>query len=262
MLRTILVNPLFNLLLLIYAVLPGHDFGVAIIVLTILIRLALWPLVKKQLHHQKAMKEQQPEIAKIKAKTKGDKQKESQMMVELFKEKEINPFSSLGLALLQFPILIALYFVLKEIVNPGDFANIAYPFVANLGPVKDIINNPSSFDPTFLGFIHMAQPNLVLAFLAGLAQFVQARQLMPNDPTASGSKAMGFNMTLIFPILTVVIAARLPSALALYWFASSAIAVVQQHIVLGQEVSLMEQVKSLKSLGDGFKLKGKKDKTK
>ena len=243
MLRAILVNPLFNALLLIYAVLPGHDFGLAVIILTILIRLLLWPLVRRQLHHQKAMRDLAPEIAKIKAKTKGDRQKESQMMVELFKTKEINPFSSLGLALLQYPILIALFFVLQQIVDPGGIAAITYDFVAQLGVVKDIIANPGSFDPTFLGLVHMARPNLVLALFAGLAQYAQAKQLMPKDTSkASPTAALGFNMTLIFPVLTVVIAAQLPSALALYWAASSAVAVIQQQMVLSEEVGLMRKL--------------------
>ncbi len=243
MLRTILVNPLFNILLLIYALIPGHDFGLAVIILTILIRLLLWPLVKRQLHHQKAMKELQPEIAKIKAKTKGDRQKESQMMVELFKEKEINPFGSLGLALLQFPILIALFFVLRQITDPGSFGPILYSWVEELKVVADIVAQPNSFDPTFLGLVHMAKPNIVLALLAGLAQYAQARQLMPKNTTKTGPLAnLGFNMTLIFPILTVAIAAQLPSALALYWAASSAVAVIQQQLVLSDEVGFMRKL--------------------
>lgn len=244
MLRTILVNPLFNALLLLYAVLPGHDFGLAIIILTVLIRLLLWPLVKKQLHHQKAMKDLQPEIAKIKSKAKGDRQKESQMMVELFKEKEINPFASLGLAVLQFPILIALFFVLRDIVQGNTIAEVAYNFVAGFGPVKDIIADPNGFDPIFLGLVHMAKPNIVLALLAGLAQYFQAKQITPRNTEKTGFGAnLGFNMTLIFPILTVAIAARLPSALALYWFASSVVAVIQQQIVLSEEVSFFQNLK-------------------
>ena len=243
MLRTILVNPLFNALLLIYALIPGHDFGLAVIILTILIRLLLWPLVKRQLHHQKAMKQLQPEIAKIKAKTKGDRQKESQMMVELFKEKEINPFSSLGLALLQFPILIALFFVLRQITDPGSFGPILYDSIEGLKAIKDIITNPGSFDPTFLGLVHMAKPNIVLALLAGLAQYAQARQLMPRDTSKTGPGGnLAFNMTLIFPILTVAIEAQLPSALALYWAASSAVAVIQQQMVLSNEVGIMAKL--------------------
>lgn len=243
-LKTILLYPLLNALLVIYAFLPGHDFGVAIIILTILIRIALWPLVKRQLNHQKAMRDLQPEINKIKAKAKGDKQKESQLMVELFKEKDINPFASLGLALLQFPILIALYVVLKDIGDPGKIQESVYSFVAALGPVKDIFANPSDYHPTFLGFVDMTKPSVVIAVLAGVAQFFQARQLTPKDSSKSGFAAqLGFNATLIFPVLTVAIGIQFPSALALYWFTSSAVAVLQQHLVFSEEVTLIEKLK-------------------
>src|SRR3982750_4550910 len=102
---TIIVQPIFNLLVLIYAIIPGHNFGLAIILFTILIRLLLWPLVKKQLHHAKAIRELSPELKKIKAAAKGDRQKESQMTMELYKERQINPFASLGIVLIQLPIL-------------------------------------------------------------------------------------------------------------------------------------------------------------
>lgn len=244
MLKTILLNPLFNALFLIYALLPGNDFGVAIIILTILIRIILWPLVKRQLNHQKAMRDLQPEINKIKKKTKGDKQKESQLMVELFKEKDINPFASLGLALLQFPILIALYVVLNDIGDPAKIQEALYSFVANLGPVKEVLSNPSNFHPTFLGFIDMTKPNVVIAVLAGVAQYFQARQLTPKDTSKSGLAAqLGFNMTLLFPVLTVAIGIRFPSALALYWLTSSVVAVFQQHLVFSEEVTLIEKLK-------------------
>ena len=244
MLKTILVNPLFNVLLLVYALLPGHDFGLAVIGLTVLIRLLLWPLVNKQLLHQKTMKDLQPEIAKIKKQTAGDRTKESQMMVELFKEKKINPFASLGLALLQFPILIALYFVLRTILqHPDSISTTAYSFIRTLGPIKSIIANPGSFKPTLFGVVNMAKPNIVLAVLAGLAQYVQTRQLTPTNPTESGpGAALTNNMALVFPILTVAIAIRFPSALALYWFVSSLIAIIQQHMILAEDVSFMEQM--------------------
>jgi YidC/Oxa1 family membrane protein insertase len=243
MLKAILVNPLINALLLIYALLPGHDFGVAVILLTVLIRILLWPLVRKQLYHQKAMKELQPEIAKIKKKAGGDRTKESQMMVELFKEKEINPFGSLGLALLQFPVLIALYFVLRHVLDPQSISNSVYPFVANLAPVKAILSDPSSFHPTLFGVVDMAKPSIVLAILAGAAQFIQTRQLAPTNPSGGGTAAaLTANMTLLFPLLTVIIAIKFPAALALYWFVSSVIAIIQQHIVLAEDVSFMESL--------------------
>lgn len=238
MLRTILLNPLFNALLLLYALLPGHDFGVAIIILTLLIRLLMWPLVKKQLHHTKIMREIQPQIAEIRKKAKGDRQKESLQMMELFKEKEISPFGAMGLALLQLPILIALFFVLRHIIEPAKVAEIAYPFVANLGPVKEILSNPGNFHPHFLGLIDMAKPSLTLALLAGVTQFWQARQLAPQNTTKTTPAArMGFNMTLFLPLLTVYFASRFPSALALYWATSSLVAAIQQQLVLREDVN-------------------------
>src|SRR2546430_130198 len=106
MFTTLIVQPIFNLLVLIYALIPGHNFGLAIIIFTIVVRLLLWPLVKKQLHHAKAMRKIQPELKRIKAGAKGDKRKEQLLMMELYKERGINPFSSIGVVLLQLPILL------------------------------------------------------------------------------------------------------------------------------------------------------------
>jgi YidC/Oxa1 family membrane protein insertase len=244
MLKVLLLYPLFNILIFIYAVLPVKDLGLAIIILTILIRLLLWPLIKKQLHHQKTMNDLKPELAKTKAKAKGDRQKESQLMVELFKEKKVNPFASIGLALLQFPILIALFFVLQRVLDPVNYSELAYGFVKNLSAIQAIINDPNHFNPNFFGLVDMAQPSLVLAALAGLGQFVQTKQIMPqNIMNAKSGKKAGFNMMLLFPIITVVIAARLPSALALYWFVSSVVAVIQQQVVLKQEISILQRLR-------------------
>jgi len=104
MFTALIVKPLFNLLVLIYAILPGHNFGLALIIFTIIIRILLWPLVKKQLHQAKMMRKLQPELKRIKKETKGDRQKESVMMMELYKERGISPFGTL-------PTLIVLFMV-------------------------------------------------------------------------------------------------------------------------------------------------------
>src|SRR5206468_3076542 len=106
MFTTIIVQPIFNLLVLIYALIPGHNFGLAVILFTILIRLLMWPLLKKQLHHAKAIRQLQPEVKKIKAQAAGDKRKEQKLTMELYKEREINPLSSLGIIIVQAIILI------------------------------------------------------------------------------------------------------------------------------------------------------------
>jgi len=88
----LLVQPIFNLLAIIYAIIPGQDFGVALIVFTVLVRLAMWPLIKKQLHQVKVQREIQPELKKIKQKAAGNKQLEGQLMLELYREKGCEPY--------------------------------------------------------------------------------------------------------------------------------------------------------------------------
>src|SRR3954466_3963454 len=151
---TLIIQPIFNLLVLIYAILPGHNFGLAIIIFTILVRLAMWPLVKKQLDHAKAMRELTPEIKKIKAAAKGDRKKESAMTMELYKEREINPFASLGIVLVQLPILIGLYSGLNRIIhNPHQIVSFSYPFIQHLGWIQSLSHNIHRFDNSLLGFV-------------------------------------------------------------------------------------------------------------
>src|SRR3982751_1220721 len=155
---TIIVQPIFNLLVLIYALLPGHNFGLAIIIFTIIIRLLLWPLVKKQLNHAKAMRELQPEIKKIKQAAKGDRQKESQLTMELYKEREINPFASLGILLVQLPILIGLYSGLNRIIkDPHQIISFSYPAVQHLAWIKVLSHNIHQFDNTLLGVVDLTR---------------------------------------------------------------------------------------------------------
>src|SRR5206468_7819393 len=133
MFTTLIVRPLFNLLVLIYALLPGHNFGLALIIFTIIIRLLLWPFVKKQLHQAKAMQKLQPELKRIKQAAKGDRQKESQMMMELYKERGINPFSTFPTLIIQFIVLIGLYSGLRKIIDdPHAIVTFAYPALQHL----------------------------------------------------------------------------------------------------------------------------------
>jgi len=95
MFETFIIQPILNLLLFIYAIMPGSDFGVAIILFTLITRFAMWPLIKKQLHQTKMMKAMQPEIKKVKKNANGDRTLENQLMMELIKKK----------ALIHYPLL-------------------------------------------------------------------------------------------------------------------------------------------------------------
>jgi len=241
MFTTILVKPLFNLLMLLYSVIPGHDFGVAIIVMTILVRLALWPILSSQLRSQKKLQALSPEVAKIKKQAKGDKQLESKLLMEMYKEREINPFASLIPLLVQLPLFLALYIALRDVIKPGEIAHLIYPGLRHLGTIKNILAQPSTFKPWFLGIFDLAKVSPVLALVAGVTQFFQTKQLIPKAaPGDSQAQAMAAT-TKIFPVLTFIIGLRLPSALALYWAMASGVAIIQQSIELREDVQDMEK---------------------
>ena len=242
MFNTFLVEPLFNLLATIYAVLPFHDFGVAIIILTILVRLALWPLVNKQLHSQRALQELAPELARIRTEAKGDKTLEGKMTMELYKEREINPFASFLPLLIQLPIFFALFIVLRDVVNPGEFAKLAYEPVKQFGVIAEIIRGTVAFQPQMFGVIDLAKASPLLAILAGAAQFFQTKQLMPKHQTQDTQAQIMKTMTYIFPFMTFFIGLTLPSALALYWTVTSGMAILQQTLILRRDVEELEAV--------------------
>lgn len=258
MLHDVLVQPLINFIVAIYALIPGHDFGVSIVIFTILVRFALLPLVKKQVRQQRALRELQPEIAKIRSKTKGDKQQEAMLVMELYREREINPFASLGLVLIQFPILIALYVAIRTILQDGQIVTESYSFIQELSYMKQLAADINLFDPTFLGLVHLNEPNIILAFTAAATQYIQTKQLMPKPKerkklrdilkksaqTGDNSEAMAAmaqGMGSFFSILMFVIAATLPSALALYWTTGSIVGIIQQRFILHHDVEEAEK---------------------
>lgn len=272
MFNTLIVQPLFNLLALIYALLPGHDFGMAIIIFTIVIRLLLWPLIKRQLHHTKKLRDLQPELKKIKAAAKGDKQKESALTMELYKERKINPFATLGLTLLQFPILIGLYIGLRHLIaNPEQLVTFTYPFVRQLPWIKQIAADPSLFKPTLYGLVDLKRaaltggvwyiPALILVAGSAIAQYFQSKQLLPMPAenkglrqilkdASSGNKAdqgemqaaTGKFTSLMIPFLIFFVTLRIASALSLYWFVSGVVAIVQQGRILNKDEVALEAV--------------------
>lgn len=244
MFNTILVYPLTNILIAIYGLLPGHDFGLSVIILTLIIRLLLWPLAGKQLHSQKKLQALQPEIARLKKEAGGDRQKESQMLMELYKEKEVNPFSSCLTTVVQLPFLIALFVVFSEAAKGAEhIIPHLYPWVQNIPFIKSMIADPASFDPTLFGLISMAKPSAVLAILAGLGQYLQVKMITPavpknnKDPQAQVTAMMVY----LFPAITVLIAWRLPAALPLYWLTTNVVAILQQKLIADKEVEVMEE---------------------
>lgn len=240
---------------LILAILPGHDFGLSIIIFTIIIRLILWPLASKQLHSQKKMQALQGDIAKVRAKAAGDKQKESAMLMELYKEKEVSPFSACLPTILQFPILIAMFVVFQKATGSiADINNILYEPIRNLSYIQQIVSGQVPFSTTLFGLINMAKPSIALAILAGITQYVQVKMITPakqktnaKDPQAQMTALMNYT----FPALTVFIAWTLPAALPLYWIATNLIAILQQWLIMRKEVEVMEEMDVVKVIRKG-----------
>ncbi len=266
MFDTIFVQPLMNILFFIYGIIPGHDFGVAVIIMTVIIRFAMWPVMAKQLHSQKKMQALQPEIARIRAEVKGDKQQESARLMELYKEKEINPLASCLPLIIQLPFLIALFAVFSratqgiEVITP-----LLYGPVKNLGWIQQVIQNPSLFSAELFGVVDLAaKHNIVLALIAGATQYYQVWQITPkqsdpNDPSAAANKMM----TWMFPLITAWIGYTLVAALPLYWAVSNGISILQQTLTMREEVDKMEEAKVVTKVREvGAPAPAKKTKTK
>ncbi len=266
-----IVQPIFNLLLFIYSIVPFADFGIAIIIFTIIIRFALWPLVVKQLHQVKAMRKLQPELARIKKATKGNKQLESMQMLELYKKHEVKPFRSILILLIQLPIFIALFQVIQIFTTHRDaIATFTYGFMDYFKPVQDLLANPENFNEKFLGVIDLTQHalpftgvgSIFLILLAGIAAFTQYIISKQTSPTTSTKRlrdvlaeagegkepdqaelnavVMG-KMMKFLPFLMFFIMLSLPGALALYYVTSNIFAAIQQHYLLKRDAVEMDK---------------------
>jgi YidC/Oxa1 family membrane protein insertase len=244
----ILVKPLVNALVALYSLFPFHDFGFAIILLTLLIRAVLWPLQSQTLRSQKALNKLQPEIKKISEKYKNDPKKVQELTLELYKEKEVNPLSSCLPSLIQLPLLFALFYALIKFKD-ANFLNLAdpntglmaylYPWLKNLGFVKSALSQP--FSTYLFGIIDLAKPNVVLAVIAGATQFLQTKLMTPkNQASDQAAKTMSL-MLYMFPALTVFIGFTLPGALPLYWIITSGAAALQQYLIMYRDVDELDK---------------------
>ncbi len=235
--HTVLYQPLFNFLVFLYNIVPGHDIGIAIILLTITIKLALLPLSAKATKSQKALQDLQPKMEEIKEKYKNNKEEQAKALMELYKNEKVNPLSSCFPMLIQFPFLIAVFRVFRNGFNP-DSLNMVYHF----------IDKPESLNPISFGIMNLSEPIVFLAFLAGAAQYWQTKMLMHKKQPikTDGAKdesmtsRMNKQMMYFMPIFTVIIGFSLPGGLTLYWFITTLLMVAQQKIMFKKE----EQVKA------------------
>ncbi|MBP7992653.1 MAG: membrane protein insertase YidC [Candidatus Magasanikbacteria bacterium] len=224
---TILYQPLINLFVGLYGLIP--DLGVIILLVTIISKIALYPLTTKSIRAQRVLSELQPKLEALKKEFKDDQQKLATETMKMYREHKINPLSSCLPLLIQLPIFIALYYVLQAVIK-SDQLNLLYSFVPNPGTIKTVT----------LGFLDLHKPSIVLAVLAGASQYWQAKTMIAKQPKPAGdgssaesmSAMMNKQMLYFMPVLTVIIGWTLPAGLTLYWFFSTILTVFQQMYVL------------------------------
>ena len=220
----IIVRPIVNILFVIFNLV--HDFGLAIIIFTIIVKLCMWPLMKRQLKQTRLMRELQPELTKIKKNCKGNKQLESLQTMDLYKRYNVKPFASILTLIIQLPIFIAIFSAIRVIATPlpqDNLMNRAYDIVAYEGSeirqleekqkvyLADLANTelsaeektPYDFHPQLFGVIRLdvkasdvisgkfswsALFILVCAILASVVQYVVTKQQMPSGKSEKKKK--------------------------------------------------------------------------
>jgi len=225
----IILNPFINILIVLSDYL-FNNFGLTIIVLTIVIRGLMYPLTLKQLRASKAMQSIQSQVAEVRKKYEKDKQKAAQEQMRLMKESGMNPLGCLLPMLIQLPIWIALYMSIIRVlaVSPEDFLGLSQHLYSSW-PVFSLVPLENSFL-----WLNLAVPDpwLILPILVGGSMWVQQKMMMTTttDPKQRAqSQMMLWMMPMMFAFLTLTF----PSGLALYWLTSNVISVVMQYFVTG-----------------------------
>ncbi len=215
--NTYISLPLLSVLVFIYNTMAFHDLGVAVIILTVLVRIVLLPFFYKGAKDQTIMQRLQPHIKDIQEKHKNDKGKQAEALMELYKEHKINPFSSILLLIIQLPIFIALFNLFTSQIKNFNFAS-----------------------TTFLGLFDLAAKNWIVVIIAAILQYFQTKSMMGNQKISGAAGQMQRTMTFIGPLITVLILGNLPSAIGLYWLVFTAFSFAQQ-IYINKKLPAIEK---------------------
>ncbi len=229
---TFFYQPIYNGLIYIVSIMPGHNLGIAIILLTIILRLLLFIPAQRGLESQRKLQELQPRIKKLQDKYKNNQQKIAQETFALYKEYKVNPFGSCLPLVIQLPILIALFYVIRTGLNP-DNVHLLYTF--QQGFDLSLINT------NFFGLLELTQRNIfILPLIVAGLQFFQmklatARKKKQTEKKKKDEKGKGAEMematqmmTYIMPIMIALFTASVPSGVGLYWGTSTIFGIGQQ----------------------------------
>lgn len=232
--NTALYNPIYNLLVFLIDVIPGGDVGLAVVFLTIIVKLVLFPVSLGAVRTQMKMRLVEPELKDIQEKYKDKKEELALKTFEVYKRNKINPFSSIIILFIQIPVIFALYFAIWKGL-PVIKTDVLYSFVPN----------PDKISMNFLGLIDVSQSKVfILALIAGVTQFFQAKLAMPvfkKPETKTDSKEISFKdemmkgmhiqIRYVLPALTFFIAYGLISVIAIYWTISNLFAIGQEYYI-------------------------------
>lgn len=241
----VLYRPLFNALILFYEALPGRDLGLAIILLTVLVRLVLSPLLLKQLRSQRALAALQPKMAEIRSNTK-DQAEQSRRLLALYKDHGVNPASGCLPLLVQLPVLWAMFAVLRQGLEPNALSAL-YGFVPHPGMVDPVAFGVLNLAQTAFqrdgGTLSIAWSAVALALATGMVTYWQMRLTPTAQPKHSKADdktsaeqmmhRMSRQMMFLMPLMTIYFALVFPAGLSLYWFITTFVAVAQQRYVFG-----------------------------
>lgn len=239
-LKTIIYEPLYNILVFITSISPFIDAGIAVITLTVLVRFVIFPLSKKAILTQQRIQLYQQDLKDLREKYKDDKQKQAEEMLQFYRDKNINPFSTIFLLLVQMPVIISLYLIFLNAQLPEIQLDLLYSFTPK----------PDEISMIFLGVLDLAKKSILLAVLAGISSFIQLRLSMPplqqkkENPSFKDDLARNMNiqMRYIFPFIIAIIAYSLSAIVALYLLTSNLFTISQEMFLKKHKLKFKEEM--------------------
>ncbi len=224
-------KPLYNVIIFFYDI-AWHDFGIAIILTTVLLKIVLIPLTNKQIESQKKLQEVQPKIKALQAKYKDNKERQTKEIMNFYKENKVNPFGGCLPLIIQMFFFFAIYRIIFNTSGSG--------FMVNGSDMYSFLSHPESINHLFLNFLDLTAPSIVLAVMTAVAQYVQLKMMIKNQPkqeeNTSGepdiASIMNKQMVVIMPAMILIFGVTLASALILYWFVSTLFMIGQQQYIL------------------------------
>ncbi|MEK7209086.1 MAG: YidC/Oxa1 family membrane protein insertase [Patescibacteria group bacterium] len=237
--RQIFFNPLYNLLITLSVFLPGHSFGGAIIVLTLLVKIILLPLQHKTLKIQKKLKILEPQLTAVKKLHQHDRNEQARKIMELYRTHGVNPLTTFWTILVQIPIVLALFMAFRS------GATLHSEFLYSFTP------SPESISLIWFGLIDLTKSFFPLSLLVGISQFIQLQLSMPAKnqsitPNKTNSpqdfaRNLQSQMRYTLPVFVVFAASTLPAAISLYWLTSNLFTIGHELVVRRETKELIHQ---------------------